>query len=62
MTKEFKISDILNAVKIISKIEKRQAITFREKNDSDGKLDILPLNNQVKSDKSEILVLDQMIE
>tara|TARA_Y100000590_G_scaffold408376_1_gene499421 strand:- start:794 stop:982 length:189 start_codon:yes stop_codon:yes gene_type:complete len=62
MTKEFEINDILNAVNIISKIERRKAITVEKKNDSDDKRDILPLNNQAKSDKSEILVLDQMIE
>ena len=54
MTKKFEISDILNAVDYISKIEK--------KNDSTDKDDVLTLNNQVKSNKSNILVLDQMIE
>ena len=54
MTKKFEISDILNAVENISKIEK--------KNDSTVKADVLTLNNQVKSNKSNILVLDQMIE
>tara|TARA_B100000029_G_scaffold385025_1_gene380625 strand:- start:190 stop:378 length:189 start_codon:yes stop_codon:yes gene_type:complete len=62
MAKEFKINDILNAVDSISKIEKKKAISIEEKNDSYDKRDILSLNNQVKSDKSEILVLDQMIE
>ena len=33
-----------------------------EKKDYSNKADVLTLNNQVKSDKSEILVLDQMIE
>ena len=54
MTKEFEIDDILIAVDNISKIER--------KNDSIDKDDILTLNNQVKSNKSNILVLDQMIE
>ena len=31
-------------------------------NDPDGKNDVLTPDNQEKSDKSEILVLDQMIE
>ena len=53
MTKEFEINDILSAVNSIFKIEKK---------DSAEKNDILTLNNQAKSDKSEILVLDQMIE
>ena len=61
MTKKFEISDILNAVDIISKIERKKRRTEVE-NDSNDKVDVLPLNNQVKSNKSEILVLDQMIE
>ena len=61
MIKEFEINDILNAVNNISKIEKKRNKTV-EKKDSTDKNDILTLNNQVKSNKSEILVLDQMIE
>ena len=61
MIKEFKIDDILNAVDSISKIEKKKSKIF-EKKDFADKNDILTLNNQAKSDKSEILVLDQMIE
>ena len=61
MTKEFEINDILIAVNSISKIEKRKSKTI-EKKDSAEKNDILTLNNQVKSNESEILVLDQMIE
>ena len=38
------------------------AIREVEKSDSNNKNDILTLNNQAKSNKSEILVLDQMIE
>ncbi len=62
MEKEFKIGDILNAVNSISKIERKKGKTIEIKIDSADKNDILPLNNQVKSDKSDILVLDQMIE
>ena len=62
MKKEFKINDILNAVNSISKIERKKSKTIEVKIDSADKNDILPLNNQVKSDKSDILVLDQMIE
>ena len=62
MEKEFKIGDILNAVNSISKIERKKGKTIEIKIDSANKNDILPLNNQVKSDKSDILVLDQMIE
>ena len=62
MEKEFEIGDILNAVNNISKIERKKGRNIEIKNDSISKDDILPLNNQVKSNKSEILVLDQMIE
>ena len=61
MTKEYEIIDILNAVNSISKIEKKKKKTL-EKKDSSNTEDDLVLNNQVKSNKSEILVLDQMIE
>ena len=61
MTKEFKINDILNAINTISKMEKKKTKII-EKKDSADKDDVLTLNNQVKSNKSEILVLDQMIE
>ena len=58
MIKEFEINDILNAVDSISKIEKKtlEKKVFRDKDD------VLTINNQAKSNKSEILVLDQMIE
>ena len=62
MKKEFKINDILNAVNSISKIERKKDRTIEIKNDSSDKNDVLTLNNQAKSDKSEILVLDRMIE
>ena len=62
MIKEFEIKDILNAVNTISKIERKKDNTIEIKIDSAGKDDVLTLNNQVKSDKSDILVLDQMIE
>ena len=62
MKKEFEIADILNAVNSISKIERKKDKTLEVKNDFTDKDDVLPLNNQVKSNKSDILVLDQMIE
>ena len=62
MEKKFAIVDILDAVNNISKIERKKSRSIEIKNDSTSKDDILPLNNQVKSNKSEILVLDQMIE
>ena len=62
MTKEFAINDILNAVDKISGIKRKKSKTSETKNNSDGKTDILAPNKQVKSNKSEILVLDEMIE
>ena len=62
MVKEFEINDILNAVNNFSKIEMKKSKIIETKKDSDDRNDILTLNNQVKSNKSEILVLDQMIE
>ena len=61
MVKEFEINDILNAVKSFSKIAKKKSKIIEKKGSTD-KDDVLTLNNQVKSDKSDILVLDQMIE
>ena len=61
MIKEFEINDILNSVKSISKIEKKNKETLEKKYFRD-KDDVLTLNNQAKLNKSEILVLDQMIE
>ena len=62
MKKEFAINDILNAVDNISKIERKKVKAIEAKNDSTDKDDVLTLNKQVKSNKSKILVLDQMIE
>ena len=59
--KIFEINDILNAVNTISKIEKNKS-KILEKKDSNAKDDILALNNQVKSNKSDVLVLSEMIE
>ena len=61
MIKEFEINDILNAVNTISKIKKNTS-KIQEKKDFRDKDDVLTLTNQAKSNKSEILVLDQMIE
>ena len=62
MAKEFEINDILNAVDNIYKIERKKGKTIETKNDSVDKDDVLTLNKQVKSNKSKILVLDQLIE
>ena len=61
MAIEFGINDILDAVNSIFKAEKKKIKTVKEK-DPAYKNDILTHNNQAKSNKSEILVLDQMIE
>ena len=61
MIKEFKIDDILDAVDAIEKLNKKQKKINSEKksiiNDNPENL-----SNQAKMNKSEILVLDQMIE
>ena len=62
MKKEFAINDILNAVDNISKTERKKVKARDTKNDSTDKNVVLTLNKQVKSNKSKILVLDQMIE
>ena len=62
MIKEFEVNDILNAVDNISRIERKKGKIIEKKNDSTDKDDVLTLNKQVKSNKSKILVLDQMIE
>ncbi len=62
MKKEFTINDILNTVDNISKIERKKVKAIETKNDSTDKDDVLTLNKQVKSNKSKILVLNQMIE
>jgi len=62
MTKESAINDILKAVDNISKIERKKVKAIEAKNDSTDKDDVLTLNKQVKSNKSKILVLNQMIE
>ena len=61
MENEFEINDILNAVNSISKIENKKTKIMERKYSVD-KIDDLTLNDQAKSNKSEILVLDQMIE
>jgi len=61
MIKEFKIKDILNAVEIISKTDKK-VVKINKKKTANKNNDVLTLNNQVKSSKRDILVLDQMIE
>ena len=61
MIKEFKIAEILNAVDNISKIEKKKSKTSEKKDYKDNN-NALILNKEAKLNKSEILVLNQMIE
>ncbi len=61
MIKEFEINDILKAMEAISKIERKDRKTEKKKI-TNKKNDDLPVNNQVKSTKSDILVLNEMIE
>tara|TARA_B100000029_G_scaffold273438_1_gene268212 strand:- start:705 stop:875 length:171 start_codon:yes stop_codon:yes gene_type:complete len=56
MIKDFKIDDILNAVNSIYGIERKKGKSIKAEKDE------FSHNNQVKSEKSDILVLDQMIE
>ena len=58
---EYEISEILSAVDSIYKIEKKKN-KIVEKNGSADKDYVLTLNNQAKTNKSEILVLDKMVE
>ncbi len=61
MNKEYQINDILNAVDSIYKIGKKKDknIKINNKYDDNNKL---VTNNEEKSNKSDVLVLDQMIE
>ena len=61
MKKEFDINDILEAINNISEINEKNKKTLKKK-DITNNSDILSLNDQTESDKSEMLVLDQMIE
>ena len=61
MIKEFKIDDILDAVNSISKLKKKKSNNVKNKI-LGHKSDRLILNNQSKSNKSEVLVLNEMIE
>ena len=60
--KEFEINDILNAVNRISKIERKKEDFLQTKKKLVERKDVLTLNNEVKSNKTNILVLNQMIE
>ena len=61
MIKEFEINEILNAVDNLCKIEKKKW-KIAGKKDYKYNNNALILNKHAESDKSEILVLNQMIE
>tara|TARA_B100000029_G_scaffold458180_1_gene487399 strand:- start:42 stop:227 length:186 start_codon:yes stop_codon:yes gene_type:complete len=61
MIKEFEINDILKAMETISKIQKKDR-KIEKKKIVNEENDVLPVNNQAKSSKSDILVLNEMIE
>jgi len=62
MIKEFKVNDILNAVSVISNLEKRnnegQEIKKKLANEDLN----LAKSDNTKLNKNEVLVLDQMID
>jgi hypothetical protein len=62
MTENFEINDILNAVESISKIERSKGQKRDTKIDYTSNNGLLSTKNKAESNKSEILVLDQMIE
>ena len=61
MIKEFEIVEILNAVDNLCKIEKKKW-KISEKKDYKYNNSALIVNKHAESNKSEILVLNQMIE
>ena len=62
MAKEFEMNDILNAVNSILKTETKKRDVVQSIKNRNDKLDVLTLGKRVISDKSDIIVLDQMIE
>ena len=62
MIKEFEINEILNAVNTISNISNKKTKNIKPEISLTSKNNDLSQNNPVKSEKSKILVLDQMIE
>ena len=61
MKKEFQINEILGAIDSLSKMKKKKHEII-EKKDYQDKNNALILNKKAKSNESEILVLNQMIE
>ena len=62
MIKNFEVNDILNAVDSISKLERKKAQKTEKEIPQTNNSGVLAANKPAKSNKSEILVLEQMIE
>jgi len=62
MIKEFEVNDILNAVNSISKMKTKKKNTIEVKNSFLDKEADLTIKKQIKTSKSEVLVLNAMIE
>ena len=61
MNKEYQIDDILNAVNSIYKIERKKDKNIKINRKYNDEVETTT-NNDKKSNKSDVLVLDQMIE
>jgi len=61
MTKDFEIKDILDAVNSISKMKNKRVEALKTKNNLPYEHSVLNKDKE-KSDKSKILVLNQMIK
>jgi len=62
MIKEFEINDILKAVNNISKLEKKRPKVIENKKNSIEENDYINHKKKTKFNKSEILILSQIIE
>ena len=62
MIKNFEVNDILNAVESISKLERKKGQKIEKEIPQTNNNGVLTVNKPTKSNKSEILVLEQMIE
>jgi len=60
--KKFEINEILEAIKTISKIERKKTNIVKKNKNLAYNGNYSANNNEIKSNKTEILVLDQMIE
>ena len=61
MNKEYQINDILDAVDSIYKVKKKKDKNIKTNNEYTGDNELMTTGEK-KSNKSDVLVLDQMIE